>query len=138
MPLSGKIPPEHRGAPERPARRTDLERQLTDLNRQVRPRRFRPGRAHLADSKTGKKTVPLGPPALEPAVDDRAEPGTVITAIFESPETVHQPIRRFAPPDYSDNSAHKLAFFLSLPRRLGSRSDPRRLAPLVKPQPLPG
>ncbi len=39
--------PDARPAQGRPPRRDDLERQLADLNRQVRPRRLRPGRTHL-------------------------------------------------------------------------------------------
>ncbi len=36
-----------RAADGRPPRRDDLEKQLADLNRQVRPRNLRPGRTHL-------------------------------------------------------------------------------------------
>src|SRR5688572_30534491 len=39
--------PDARAAGGRPPRRDDLERQLADLNRQVRPRNLRPGRTHL-------------------------------------------------------------------------------------------
>ena len=50
----------------------------------------------------------LGAAALEPAVDDRADAGAVIAAIFEPPQPVHQPRRNLLAPDNPDNPTHTL------------------------------
>ena len=48
----------------------------------------------------------LGPPPLELAVLDRADPGAVIAPIFETLEPVEQPPRDRFTPDNPDNSTH--------------------------------
>jgi hypothetical protein len=50
----------------------------------------------------------LGPAALEPAVDDRADAGRVIAAIFEPPQPLHEPLGDFLASDDADDSAHVL------------------------------
>ena len=50
----------------------------------------------------------LGPAALERAVQDRADAGRVIAAIFEAPQALHEPVGHFLPPDDADDSAHVL------------------------------
>ena len=89
----------------------DVRMSIADGRRSMgRPTRM--GDADSADERRGIELpleiveLALGPAALKPAIDDRAQTGTVITAIFEPPEAVHQPIRHFGPSDDSDNPTH--------------------------------
>src|SRR3954454_5196493 len=53
----------------------------------------------------------LGAAANELAILDRADPGRIITAIFEALQTIEQALRDVGIPDDPDNSAHYSAAF---------------------------
>ena len=70
------------------------------------------GDADLAGQRLGGELarqiveLALGAAAVEPPVDDGADAGAVIAAIFEPPEPVHEPRRSLLATDNSDDSTH--------------------------------
>jgi hypothetical protein len=68
----------------------------------------------------------FGAAALEPAVQDRADPRRIIAAIFEPPQTLHEPVGHFLSPDDADDAAH---VFLLTSRHAGAGWHPSENSP---------